>query len=87
MVDFKQFQREAELAGTEHPVRPHDCDWAVVDTRTTHVVVHGVEQPDVLEKLTKFERGLGSLLKNAWRHVEALQVPPRAAPAHGGPTD
>ncbi|RHY37642.1 hypothetical protein DYB25_007491 [Aphanomyces astaci] len=42
---------------------------------------HGISQrdldvqPEAKELISQFERGLGVMLKNAWLHVEALQVP------------
>ena len=31
-------------------------------------------RPEHLQKMTKFEVGLGAVLRNAWGHVEAIQT-------------
>jgi hypothetical protein len=40
----------------------------------TCLLIFSSFQPDKLEKCNKFEKGLGSVLRNVWNHVEAVQT-------------
>ncbi|CAN0418390.1 unnamed protein product [Pylaiella littoralis] len=35
---------------------------------------HADEEPSVVESLDAFEKGMGTILRNAWTHIEALQT-------------
>jgi hypothetical protein len=69
LVEFKQAQTEARKRG-KGPMVSEDYHLLCAPVASNGAIL----QIDFVAECDKFEKGLGSIFRNAWQHVEVLQT-------------
>lgn len=84
LVEFKKSQTESRICGKGPMVSVFTCTLFTVSvsvrfiftvlTSSAFTHLNTYHQIDFVAECDKFEKGLGSIFRNAWQHVEVLQT-------------